>query len=135
MLLLPVVIAIVEKTHHPEYFEELMSKWRKFYPEANISIGTLDGEEYMPPAPPSRGGKAPSGGGYFALPTAADDMEEEEEVSLNDSTVLSSSSRATSAPVPYGRGSSAVGILQQDQLTGSNGGRNSDEATGSSFIV
>ena len=85
-----------------------MSKWRKFYPEANISIGTVDGQAYIPPPAAwgsagevrsgGRGGKTSQlmafgssstssagrsqTGGYFALPAQTDNDEEEEEVSV-----------------------------------------------------
>jgi hypothetical protein len=130
---------VYEQTHHPEHFEELMSKWRKFYPEANISIGTLDGEEYMPPLLPSGGKGRGGGGGYFALPTAvADEEEEEEEVSLNGSGE-GPSSLTLAAAAAYGQGHGAgrgAGILQQDQLTGSSGARHGEgKVDESSFIV
>lgn len=98
-----------------------MSKWRKFYPEANLSLGSMDGHEYSPPSAPARapggavgGGRkgVVAGGGYFALPTAAqDDDDDDEEVSLHDS----------------GEGSS---ILQGDQLTGKSAGNGSTSQVG-----
>ncbi|CAE7668852.1 pns1, partial [Symbiodinium microadriaticum] len=131
------------QTHHPEYFEELMSKWRKFYPEASISIGTVDGQEYAPPAAPawgsggvrsssggsrgtglgasSRSGGVSQTGGYFALATSLHDDDtafayEGDEEEAEVSLSLNDPPFAADRDVLCDSGE---GILQGDVLTGS----------------
>jgi hypothetical protein len=49
-----IILSFLAQTHHPEHYEYLLSKWRKFYPESMLSSGTRSDQPYVPPsAPPS----------------------------------------------------------------------------------
>jgi hypothetical protein len=41
---------LVSQTHHPQHYEFLLSKWRKFYPESVISSGPRSDQPYVPPS-------------------------------------------------------------------------------------
>lgn len=85
------------QTHHPEYYECLLSAWRKFYPESVVSSGTQGDAPYVPPSistgsiqnpvksatkfsqlssSSSSSSKPKKSGGYSSLPTAEDEDEE-----------------------------------------------------------
>mmetsp|Transcript_21590 Transcript_21590/g.31408 ORF Transcript_21590/g.31408 Transcript_21590/m.31408 type:complete len:619 (+) Transcript_21590:166-2022(+) len=71
------------QTHHPELFDALITKWRKFYPEAELSSGDGRGQPYVPPdmaiATPAVDGKHNAASTYHSLPLAAGEEEDDEE--------------------------------------------------------